>query len=267
MDPGDTARGITVMINLNRSARFASSWAWIGVCVLALGPAPATAQIGGDGFVFQPPTVSVAFHGGYAVPRASSDLFDQTTTDLRMSRDDFHAPYVGGELAVWVSERWDVALDVGHAWSSTRAEWDDYLEDGRPIWQVVEFSRTPVTVSGKYYLTGRGRSIGRFVWIPARVTPFLGAGMGFVRYEFAQDGDFVVEETLEIFTDRLEQVGTAFTAHGFAGVDVHLNKALYLSTQARYAWARGGLDRSVYEGFEPMDLSGLQVTLGLGVRF
>ncbi|MDZ7779510.1 MAG: hypothetical protein U5R14_06150 [Gemmatimonadota bacterium] len=255
------------MNDLIRGVRIASAAVVVGASVLALGPASATAQMGGQGFVFQHPKVSVAFHGGYAVPSANSDLFDQTTTDLRLGRDDFHAPYVGGELAVWVSERWDVALDVGHAWSTTRAEWDAYLEDGRPIWQVVELARTPVTVSGKYYLTDRGRTIGRFVWIPARVTPFLGGGLGFMRYRFAQDGDFVVEETLEIFTDRIEQVGTAFTAHGFAGADVHLAKALYLSTKVRYMWARDGLDRSLYNEFEPVDLSGVQVTLGLGVRF
>ena len=117
------------------------------------------------------------------------------------------------------------------------------------------------------YLTDRGRSIGRFVWIPSRLTPFVGAGAGVVRYRFQQDGDFVDAETFEIFSDRLEQVGTGFTVHGFAGVDVRLKKMLYVTTQARFAWAEGKLDSTVYEGFEPVDLSGFQLTLGLGIRF
>jgi hypothetical protein len=256
------------MANSHRTVLSVFLCTLLGTIALTVAPERAAAQLGGPGFVFRQPTVSMALHGGYALPSARSDLFDQTFTDLFLDRHDFESPYLGGELSVRVSERWDVALEAGHAWSSTRTEWRDYEEqDGRPIWQTVEFSRTPVTVSGKYYLTDRGRSIGRFVWIPSRVTPFVGAGAGFVRYQFAQDGDFVHYQTLEIFTDRLEQVGTGFLAQGFAGIDISLNNVVYISPQARYAWAQGGLDRSIYQDFEPMDLSGFQFTMGLGLRF
>lgn len=252
----------------NLGIRSALVLAALSVVSSAFAPAPAASQLGGEGFVFRPPTISMAIHGGYALPMARSDLFDQTFDDLILDRHDFESPYLGGELSIRASDRWDVSLEVGHAWSSARTEWRDFVEDdGRPIRQTVDFSRTPVTVSGKAYLTDRGRSIGRFVWIPSRVAPFVGAGAGMVRYRFQQDGDFVNAETLEIFTDRLEQVGAGFTAHGFAGVDVLLKNMLYLTTQARYAWAEGGLDETIYEGFEPMDLSGFQVTLGLGLRF
>lgn len=268
MDPHGNHSGITCMFTLNRGIRSALLLAALGMVASAFAPAPATAQLGGHGFVFRQPTISMALHAGYALPMARSDLFAQTFDDLILDRHDFESPYLGGELSIRASDRWDVSLEVGHAWSSARTEWRDFLEDdGRPIRQTVDFSRTPVTVSGKAYLTDRGRSIGRFVWIPSRVTPFVGAGAGVVRYRFQQDGDFVNTQTLEIFTDRLEQVGTGFTAHGFAGVDVMLKNMLYLTTQARYAWAEGGLDQTIYEGFEPMDLSGFQLTLGLGFRF
>jgi len=231
-------------------------------------PAAAHAQLGGPGFAFRQPTLSFAVHGGYALPMARSDLFDQLLDDLELARHDFEAPYLGGEIAARVSGRWDVTLEVGHAWSSTRTEWSDYIEDdGRPIRQTVEFARTPVLVSGRYSVVDRGRTIGRFVWVPAKVVPFVSGGLGVMRYRFAQDGDFVEAQTLEIFTDRLEQVGSAFTAQGTVGLDVQLNNAVYLGAQTRYVWGRGGLDRSVYDGFEPMDLSGFQLTLGLGARF
>jgi len=268
MDPHGKRSGITCMFTLNRGTWSAFVLAGLGMVASAFAPAPAAAQLGGQGFVFRQPTVSMALHAGYALPMARSDLFDQTFDDLILDRHDFESPYVGGELSIRASDRWDVSLEVGHAWSSARTEWRDFVEDdGRPIRQTVDFSRTPVTVSGKAYLTDRGRTIGRFVWIPSRVTPFVGAGAGVVRYRFQQDGDFVNTQALEIFTDRLEQVGTGFTAHGFAGVDVMLKNMLYLTTQARYAWAEGGLDQTIYEGFEPMDLSGFQLTLGLGFRF
>lgn len=268
MDPHGIHSGINSMSTRNRGTRSALVIAVWALTATAYAPAPVAAQLGGQGFVFRQPNISMALHAGYALPMARSDLFDQTFEDLILDRHDFESPYLGGELSIKASDRWDVSLEVGHAWSSARTEWREFVEeDGRPIRQTVDFSRTPVTVSGKAYLTDRGRSIGRFVWIPSRVTPFVGAGAGVVRYRFQQDGDFVDTQTLEIFTDRLEQVGTGFTAHGFAGVDVMLKNMVYLTTQARYAWAKGGLDRSIYEGFEPMDLSGIQLTLGLGFRF
>lgn len=248
----------------------ATAFAVLGVLASIIAPGRAAAQLGGQGFMFRQPTVSMALHGGYALPMARSDLFDQTFTDLFLDRHDFESPYFGGEISVRVSNRWDVSLEVGHAWSSVRTEWRDFVEgdDERPIRQTVDFSRTPVTVGGKLYLTDRGRTIGRFVWVPSRVTPFVGAGAGVMRYRFQQDGDFVDHETLEIFTDRLEQVGAAFTAHGSLGLDVMLKNMLYLTPQARYTWARGGLDETIYGDFEePMDLSGFQLTLGLGLRF
>jgi hypothetical protein len=268
MDLAGLRLGIIRMSIPIRSARTILTLAAVGMLAALVAPERVAAQLGGQGFMFRQPTVSLALHGGYALPLARSDLFDQTFEDLILDRHDFESPHLGGELSVRVSDRWDVALEVGHAWSSTRTEWRHFEEqDGRPIRQTVDFSRTPVTVSGKLYLTDRGRSIGRFVWIPSRVTPFVGAGAGFVRYRFQQDGDFVDVDTLEIFRDRLEQVGTGFTTQGFAGLDVRLKNMLYLTTQARYAWAQGGLDDTIYEGFEPMDLSGFQLTLGLGLRF
>lgn len=274
MDPRDNQSGTICMATKNRGTRSGLVLVVLGMVVTAaFAPAPASAQLGGEGFLFRQPTISMALHGGYALPMARSDLFAQIFDDLILDRHDLASPYFGGELSIRASDHWDVSLEVGHAWSRTRTEWEGFVEDdgvegdGFPIPQTVDFSRTPVTVSGKAYLTDRGRSIGRFVWIPSRVTPFVGAGAGVVRYRLQQEGDFVNTQTLEIFTDRLEQVGTGFTAHGFAGVDVMLKNMLYVTTQARYAWAEGGLDQTIYEDFEPMDLSGLQLTLGLGFRF
>ncbi len=234
-----------------------------------LGPVTeAQGQMGGPGFTFRQPTLSVGFHAGYARPFARSDLFDQTMREVFLDRSDLQAPFVGGELAIRASSRVDVALEVGHAWSQTTTEWQDFLEDdGSPIWHTVSFSRTPVTVSVEYALKDRGRSIGQFVWIPERVVPFVSVGGGVVRYRFAREGDFVEEPSLIISTDELEHVGSAFTAHGSFGVDVGLTKVVYMTPQVRYMWARGGLDRTIYDGFQPLDLSGFQITLGIGARF
>ncbi len=238
------------------------------VAVFLVPRGPVHAQMGGPGFTFRQPALSFAVHAGYARPFARSDLFDQTMDEVFLDRNDLQAPFVGGEMAFRVSDRVDVALEVGHAWSRTTTEWQEFEEeDGSPIWHTVAFSRTPVTVATKVYLSDRGRSIGQFVWIPQRVTPFVGVGAGVVRFRFAREGDHVDPGTLAIYTETLEHVGSALTAHGSLGVDIGLTKGVYVTPQARYTWARGGLDRSVYEGFQPLDLSGFQLTLGIGARF
>jgi len=236
--------------------------------VAAALPAAVSAQAGGPGFTFRRPVASVTLRAGYAMASARSDIFDDLMAPLIVDRRDFDAPYVGGSLAIAVADRWDVAVDAGHAWSRTRVEWRDYVElDGSSIWQTVSFSTTPVTVGARYYVTGRGRGIGRFVWIPARVTPYVGAAVGLVRYRFAREGDFVDLDSEEIYSDRLESMGTTFTAHGQAGIEVGIARSVFLAGEARYQWGRADLDSSVYEGFEPIDLSGLRFTAGLGVRF
>ena len=233
-----------------------------------MAPNAVRAQAGGPGFTFRQPTVSFAFHAGYARPFARSDLFDQTMDEVFLNRDDLQSPYLGGELAFRASDRLDVALEVGHAWSRTTTEWQEFTEDnGNPLWHAVSFSRTPVTMSARYYLGDRGRSIGQFVWIPERVVPFVSVGAGVVRFRFAREGDFVEEPSLIIYTDNLEHVGSAFTAHGSLGLDIGLAKGIYVVPQARYTWARGALDRSMYSEFQPLDLSGFQLTLGIGARF
>lgn len=231
-------------------------------------PAGIGAQAGGPGFLFQRPVGSISLHGGYMVAGARSDLFEFTTDKLFLDRRDFDAPYVGGAITVSVADRWDVTIDGGHAWKSTRAEWQEWTEaDGSPIWQTVSFSTTPVTAGARYFLADRGRGIGQFVWIPSRVQPYFGAGGGLMRYRFAQEGDFVDEAAQEIFPDQLETVGTAFTAYGAAGIQLRIGRSLLLNGEARYNWARDALDGSVYQEFEPMDLSGLRFTGGLGFSF
>jgi hypothetical protein len=46
-----------------------------------------------------------------------------------------------------------------------------------------------------------------------------------------------------------------------------LTKNLFLTGEGRYSWAKGDLDLYHFEGFEKMDLSGLQLSVGISARF
>jgi hypothetical protein len=158
-------------------------------------------------------------------------------------------------------------VDVSVAQTRSRSEFRDWVDtDDLPIEQKTEFQRVPLTFGVKAYLKDRGRSVGRFAWVPAQWAPYVGAGAGWVWYRFRQDGDFVDYDTLDIFTDTFTSRGRAPTLHLYGGADWSLGPNFFLTAEARYAWASADMGGD-FVGFDPVDLSGLQATVGLSVRF
>lgn len=238
-----------------------------GGALAALLPGHLAAQEGAD-FLFRTPRVALSLRGGYSMPRAGSEVFDFTREELFIEKSDFAAPAFQGELAVRVTERVDVAAGVGWALSTTHSEYRDYVgTDDLPIQQTARFERMPLTLSVKGYLLPRGRSLGQFAWVPARWAPYVGAGAGAVRYEFERSGEFVNYQTLDIFNDNLLSEGWGPTAHVFGGIDLSLTRYIVLTGEGRYAWGSTELNPFVFEGFDNIDLGGLQATVGLSLRF
>jgi hypothetical protein len=218
-------------------------------------------------FLFRSPRVSLGIRGGYAVARASSEIFRYTQDELTLERSDFDAPTFGGQLAIAVTPRLDVAVDLSVASTRTKSEFRDWVDnDDLPIEQETEFKRVPLTVGFKAYLKDRGRSVSRFAWVPARWAPYVGAAGGWVWYRFDQHGDFVDFETLDIFADHFTSRGVTPTVHVYGGADWSLGPYVYLTAEARYAWANADMSEDFVD-FDPMDLSGLQGSLGISLRF
>jgi hypothetical protein len=237
----------------------------LGVALAAAGPA--AAQASGDGYLFGVPPAVLTVHGGFARASAGSDLFSFSTEQLTLERGDFSGPSIGGELAVRLWPRLDVALGVEYAGRSASSESRGYVgTDDLPILQTTTFQRVPATVGARAYLTERGRSVGRFAWVPARAAPFVEAGGGLMWYRFHQEGEFVDYETLDIFADEFDSRGSAPTAYAGAGVDVTLTPRFGLTARTRYTWAEAGLESS-FEDFEEIDLSGFAASVGINLRF
>lgn len=241
----------------------------ITAAFLAVAAPSAVSAQGGDGFLFKEPRVTLKFETGYGFQRAQGDIFDEVLAVHTLDRRDFDAPYLGGELSVRVSDRVDVGFGVGYQGASTISEYWDYEgTDGLPIEQITELQLIPVVVSGKYFLASRGRSIGRFAWIPNRVVPYVGAGVGLMSYRFEQTGEFVDESDpgLPIYQDRLTSDRSTFMARGAAGVNLALGRQFVLNGEARYNYARAPLDQD-FSGFGDIDLNGLQLVAGVAIRF
>ena len=174
---------------------------------------------------------------------------------------------LAGDFNVFLFPRMSLVLSGGYIGSNTESEFRDWVgEDDLPIYQTTEFQRVPLTAGLRLYPLPTGRKIGSYAWIPARVVPYVGGGAGLMWYQFRQSGDFVDNETLDIFFDELRSAGWTPTAEGFGGLTVTLSPRWSVVGEGRYTWAQDELSDS-FEGFDPIDLAGLSVTVGASYRF
>jgi outer membrane protein W len=226
-----------------------------------------SAQDMGNGFLFGAPTGSFVVRGGWAMARAGSDLFSFTTDQLTLNRGDFSSPSGDIDLAFNVTPQWQIVASGSVAITNRRSEFRHFEDNNNlPIEQTTNFSRVPLTLSVKRYLTSTGRSIGRFAWIPSRFAPYVGIGGGVMHYRFRQSGDWIDFKTMDVFPSQYESDGWAPTANVQTGVDYSLNARFALTGEARYVWSNAPLSQD-FQGFQRLDLSGFSTSIGVAVRF
>jgi hypothetical protein len=234
--------------------------------VLLLLARPASGQPPPD-FLFDSPNGAIGVRGGWMFARANSDLFTFVQDQLTIDRKDFNAPAIGIDLDLAVTPRVSAAFGFDFTRSTRPSEYRDFVDNQRlPIAQTTSLRETSISGGLKFALTPRVREISSHAWIPAAVTPYIGAGGGILMYEFLQNGDFVDFTDLSVFTGTFRSQGWAPTAHVLGGVDVKVWKRLYVSGEARYLWSHATLERD-FSGFDPIDLAGFRLTGGVRYLF
>ena len=241
---------------------------WIGGLLLAVAvTAPLHAQAG-DGYLFGPPTGTFTLRGGLSHANANSDLFTDLTQQFTLAKRDFSGFTLGGDVAWSVAPNVDFTIDLGFTSTTSPSHYRNFVDlDNNEIEQSTTLVRVPVTANAKLYLAPTGRSIGRLAWIPSAVVPWVGAGAGFMYYRLDQTGDFIDQSTNVVSPDELHSSGSTPMAQAMAGADVNLTPRLALTGDARNLWTKGPKLSSDFRGYQPLDLSGVALTLGLTVRF
>jgi len=225
---------------------------------------------GAPGFLFEMPRTTVGIRGAFNVRRANAgpdDFYEFVTRELTLGRSDFNALSIAAELGVVLAGPADLVFTAGHSATTASSEFRDWVDQNdRPITQRTSLSTLTFTVAARWNLTSRGRQIGQFVWIPPRLLPYVGAGLGAMRYRLGQEGSFVDSRDLSIFSDRLASGGWTWLALVMAGTDYSLGKRLFASAEARYQWANAVLQQDFVSFDGGIDLSGLQFSVGLHFR-
>ena len=240
----------------------------LAVALLSFRPAPASAQTSPD-FLFGSPNGMIGVRSGWVFASANSDLFTFVQEHLTVDRKDFNAPAIGVDVEFAVAPRLSAIGGFDYARTTKNSEYRDFVDNQRlPITQTTRLSELNLSGSVKFAVTPRGRDISSRAWIPAAVTPYVGAGGGVMKYEFLQYGDFIDVDSpaMDVFTDTFRSSGWTPTAHVFGGVDVRVYKRLYLSGEGRYLWSNGTPD-SDFIDFDPIDLAGFKATVGVHYMF
>jgi hypothetical protein len=256
--------------------RFRTTRLWLLWATLA-SPAALAAQAPVDqspaptpGFLFEMPRTSLGLRAAFNMARASAgpdDFYHFVTRELTLAPSDFNSFSIAADLRKAVVGPLDFVFTSGYGITSASSEFRDWVDQNeRPITQRTSLSTLTFSAATRWNLTPRGRHIGRLVWIPARVVPWMGAGAGAIRYRLAQEGSFVDARDLSIFSDRLTSDGWTWLALVMAGADYSLGRRFVVSGEARYQWANAGLRRDFVSFDDGIDLSGLQFSLGLHVR-
>ena len=259
--------GSDVTQELSVASRRFLNVALVAVAAGVLSPQVLQAQQPGGGYRFSTPHNTFTIRTGYDVAMANSDLWDFVTTELTVKKSDFGSAMIAGDYGFRLSSQVDGVLGIGYARAVARSQYRGWLDNNNlPIQQQSEFTRLPLTVGLKWNLTPPGRSIGRYAWVPARFTPYVGGAVGTMWYKFRQAGDFIDTTTTNVFTDAYQSSGWAPMAAAYVGGDISINPSMALNIEARYTASKGSLSND-YVGFNRIDLSGTSFTAGLTFRF
>ena len=218
------------------------------------------------GFRFSAPRTSLSLRGGFTLNRASSDIYDFIIEQLTVERGDFNAPTFAIDFGWNLNQRIDLVLGLEYGRASKRSEYRDYVdEDDIPIVQDTQLTQVPLTLSVRFYLTPRGRSVGQYAWVPSTAAVYVGGGGGATWYRLEQSGEFVDFRDLAIFEDVFVSDGWTIAGHVFAGVDIKLSTSIGLVLEGRYQFASHDLTGS-FLGFDPIDLNGLRLMAGISFK-
>ncbi len=230
--------------------RLLSSASVLALLAILLAPSPGYAQ------------QTFNFYVGGFVPRGEDDrdredVLLNNLDFLAFNLKDFNGATVGGEWLIGLNDFVDAGLGLGFSTRTVPSVYADFVNtDGSEIEQDLKLRMVPFTATIRFLPLGRHDAF----------LPYVGAGVGVIRWRYSETGQFVDFSDRSIFRD-------AFTGTGAATGPVILGGArfpiggLQVGGEIRYQNAKGNLPES--EGFagSKIDLGGFSYLLTFAVKF
>ncbi len=225
----------------------------------------------------------ISFKIGYFIPRAQSDLWETEFENMDLTRTKFQASNFAFTYEYFLSRQISLALSIdGYSkakvglyrgyvgYTDYDGEWaypDEFTGEFQPA-HTFNVSITPVQVSLVLAPMGRG----------AKIIPYIGGGVGLYMWNVRLQGDMidfsdpwydtVNEATIYpiYLTDAREENKISFGYHVLGGIMFPIAQRVSLGGEFKYNYAQGTLTEA-FEGFEPFDLSGYTISIGLNYWF
>jgi hypothetical protein len=249
-------------------SRRARRWTRCAIALASLLAAATTAQAAdGPDFFFGPPHGWFAIRGGWLYPRAEGDLFTFVGDQLTIDRSDFRSGTLDLELGVVLTPLFAVEGGMDLSRRSIGSEYRRFIaSNGQPIAPTTRLDQTGVFTGVRFTPLGRGRRVSRYAFIPSRLTPYAGAGLHVINFDFSQSGQFVDFADLSVFNDYFVSKGWTTGPYVRGGVDILVWRSLLVGFDARYTWLHSDLSRD-FIGFDGIDLAGFRGTTGISLVF
>ena len=224
------------------------------------------------------------FKGGYLQLQMKSDLWDIEFENMDFRGKDYYDTsfglgyeyFINRQVSFVLSVEWYDKAKPGiyKNFVGENIDGDDYAFDygeGFEIEHIFSVSIVPIQASLKLM---PHRRVGTII-------PYIGGGIGLYLWKVRIQGENVNPNEWEWFYDpdldadvegytiypaNAEESRISVGFHAFAGIMLPLVRQVTLDIEAKYNYAEGTLKDS-FQGFEPFDLSGFQVTAGLSLWF
>ena len=235
---------------------------WSGIVGLwlaaALVAAPASAQI--------VQSVHVGFGGFFPRGFDSRDPADTLVADLSAAEpldfqiSQFKAAQIFGEWCVQFGSHIEFGAGVGYYSDHVPSVYKNLVNsDGSEIRQDLRLRIVPVTGVVRFLPFGTAST----------VQPYLGVGVGALRFRYSESGQFVDTTDNSVFTDRFIATGTSTGPVVLGGLRMPVGGDIYaLTMEWRYQFGVGNTG-GLPAGFlgDKIDLGGGNFNLGFLVRF
>ena len=230
--------------------------------ITVVAPAPADAQIrriGTSGDWRQ----AIGFNIGYFSikgedSRGDDDVIFRDLDSLLFDVSDFNGATFGAEYLFAVTDYIEVGAGVSYYQRGVPSIYADFQEnDGTEIEQELKLRQVPLSATVRFLPVGRRAS----------VQPYIGAGIGAIRWRYTETGEFV-DFNGDVFRDSFEADGTEIGPVIVGGLRFPVADVWLVGGEFRWHSAEGdtgGLD----EGFlgDKIDLGGWSANFTVHFKF
>lgn len=200
------------------------------------------------------------FVGGF-VPRSADarpddDVLINDQNFLDFNIHDFSGPTVGGEWLVGIGNNLEAGLGIGYYSRTVPSVYLDVVnQDGSEIQQDLKLRIVPFTATVRYLPLGR----------QAPIQPYIGAGVGVLRYRYSETGQFVDSDN-SIFNGNFVGSGTATGPVVLVGIRAAVGQ-FDPGFEVRWQSAKGDLPADQTFAGPRIDLGGFNYLVTFNIRF